>query len=126
MKQVWIVDDDEEMARAVMLMMKLIGLQARHFLNARAAAKELLDGKRPDLMVLDISMPEVTGIMMLDFIRNRPVWNDLPVIMLSSEATDVQIQEALKKGADGYATKPVSLEELEAAIQTAFKKHGKM
>jgi len=85
-----------------------------------------LDGKHPDLVILDISMPEVNGIMMLEFIRRRPEWKDLPVIMLSSEATDVQIDEAIGLGADAYVTKPVSIDELEAAMQTAFTKHGKM
>jgi DNA-binding response OmpR family regulator len=126
MKQIWIVDDDEEMARAVTLMLKLLDCSARHFLNARGAAKELLDGFRPDLLLLDINMPEVTGIMMLEFVRRRPEWNQMPIIMLSSEAADVQIEQAIGLGADAYVTKPVSLEELEGAMQTAFRKHGKM
>jgi len=110
----------------VTLMLKMLDFSARHFLNARLAAKELLDGKRPDLMILDISMPEVTGIMMLEFVRRRAVWNDLPVIMLSSEATDVQIDEAFALGADAYVTKPVSIDELEEAMASAFQKHGKI
>ena len=126
MKQIWIVDDDDEMAHAITLMLKLLDCSARHFLKAQLAAKELLDGKRPDLVILDISMPEVNGIMMLEFIRRRPEWKDLPVIMLSSEATDVHIDEAIGLGADAYVTKPVSIDELEAAMQTAFTKHGKM
>jgi DNA-binding response OmpR family regulator len=126
MKQIWIVDDDDEMAHAITLMLKLLDCSAHHFLKAQLAAKELLDGKRPDLVILDISMPEVNGIMMLEFIRRRPEWKDLPVIMLSSEATDVQIDEAIGLGADAYVTKPVSIDELEAAMQTAYKKHGKM
>jgi CheY-like chemotaxis protein len=126
MKQVWIVDDDDEMAHAVTLMLKLLDCETQHFLHARLAAKQLLDGNRPDLLVLDINMPEVTGIMMLEFVRRRPEWRELPIVMLSSEATDIQIDEALNLGADAYVTKPVSLEELEAAIQTAFKNHGKM
>ncbi len=126
MKQVWIVDDDEEMAKAVSLMLKLLDCQSRHFLNARGAAQELLAGKRPDLMILDMSMPEVTGLMMLEFVRRRPEWKNLPILMLSSEAADVQVDQAISLGADGYITKPVSLEELEAALQTAFQKHGKI
>lgn len=125
-KQVWIVDDDDEMAYAVKLMLKLLHCQAQHFRNARLAAAELLEGKQPDLLVLDISMPEVTGIMMLEFVRRRKEWQDLPIIMLSSEATDIQIDEAMNLGADAYVTKPVSIEELEEAIQTAFKNHGKI
>jgi DNA-binding response OmpR family regulator len=124
MKKIWIVDDDEEMARAVTLMLKLIGCEAHHFLNARLAGKALLEGQRPDLMILDINMPEVNGIMMLEFVRHRKEFNNLPVIMLSSEATDIQIDEALAKGADAYVTKPVSLDELEVAMKAAFQKHG--
>lgn len=125
MKKIWIVDDDQEMARAVMLMLKLLGHEARHFLNARLAAKELLDGSRPDLFLLDISMPEVTGIMMLEFIRRRSEWNDLPIIMLSSEATDIQVDEAHRLGADGYVMKPATLDELEKAMQAAWIKYAK-
>lgn len=126
MKQVWIVDDDEEMARAVGLMLKLLNCQSQHFLNARSAARQLLAGKRPDLMILDISMPEVTGMMMLEFIRRRPEWNSMPIVMLSSEAADIQIDQAMQLGADAYVTKPVSLDELEAAMQSAFQKRGKI
>ncbi|HAE59377.1 MAG TPA: hypothetical protein DCG54_07685 [Anaerolineae bacterium] len=125
MKTIWIVDDDQEMAGAIILMLKMLDLSARHFLNARLAAKELLDGNRPDLFLLDISMPEVTGIMMLEFIRRRPEWNDLPVIMLSSEATDIQVDEALNLGADGYVMKPATLDELETAMQSVWQKYGK-
>jgi two-component system chemotaxis sensor kinase CheA len=124
MKNIWIVDDDEEMARAVTLMLKLLNCEARHFLNARLAAKAVLDGSQPDLLILDINMPEVNGIMMLEFVRQRPEVQNLPVIMLSSEATDLQIDEAINKGADAYVTKPVTLEELEQAMKTAFRKHN--
>ena len=124
MKNIWIVDDDEEMARAVTLMLKLLDCETRHFLNARLAAKAVLDGNRPDLLILDINMPEVNGIMMLEFVRQRPEVKDLPVIMLSSEATDLQIDEAINKGADAYVTKPVTLEELEHAMNNAFRKHA--
>ncbi|PKN92278.1 MAG: hypothetical protein CVU44_14145 [Chloroflexi bacterium HGW-Chloroflexi-6] len=125
MKTIWIVDDDQEMARAVILMLKLLKFNARHFLNARLAAKELMDNKRPDLMILDISMPDVNGIMMLEFIRRRPEWNDLPVIMLSSESTDIQVDEATRLGADAYVMKPVTLDELENALLSVLKKYEK-
>jgi len=124
MKKIWIVDDDQEMAHAVTLMLKLLNCEARHFLNARFAAKAILDGDRPDMLILDINMPEVNGIMMLEFVRQRPEVKNLPVIMLSSEATDLQIDEAMNKGADAYVTKPVTLEELEQAMKTSFQRRG--
>ena len=57
MKTVWIVDDDEEMGRAVSLMLKLLDCTSKHFINARVGAQALLAGPPPDLMILDINMP---------------------------------------------------------------------
>jgi DNA-binding response OmpR family regulator len=125
MKNIWIVDDDEEMSRAVQLMLKLLNCNVTTFLNARSAAQTLLAGKHPDLMILDINMPEVTGLDMLEFVRRRKEWNDLPIIMLSTEAADVTVDKALELGADGYVSKPVTIEELEKVMNTAFQKHQK-
>lgn len=116
MHEVWIVDDDDEMSHAVKLMLRLLECEVRTFRNARSASKELLTGRRPDALLLDINMPEVTGIDMLEFIRMREELSELPVIMLSSETTDIQVDEAMDLGATGYIFKPVTIEELESAL----------
>ena len=123
MKTVWIVDDDEEMGSAVALMLKLLDCTSKHYMNARLGAQALMAGPVPDLMILDINMPEVTGLDLLEFIRRRKEWKDLPVIMLSSEAADVTVDRAMQIGADGYVMKPVTLEELERAMAQAFYKN---
>ena len=125
MKQVWIVDDDEEMSTAMSMMLKLLDCKTRSFLNARSAVQTLQTGKHPDMFVLDINMPEFSGMDLLEFLRRNPAWEDLPVVMLSSEAADVTVDEAMALGADSYVMKPVTLEELEKAIDTAFEKHQK-
>jgi len=125
MKQVWIVDDDQEMAKAMRMMLELLDCQTTSFLSARSAAQTLLTGERPDVLVLDINMPEVSGLDLLEFLRRRPEWKNLPVVMLSSEAADVTVDEAMELGADGYVMKPVTLEELDEAVKTAFQKHQK-
>lgn len=122
-KEVWIIDDDDEMAGAIGLMLKLLDYEFKHYNHPRPAAQQLLGGKSPDLMILDINMPEVTGLDMLEFLRRRPEWKHLPVIMLSSEAADVMVDKAMKLGADGYVMKPVTIEELERAMANAFYKH---
>jgi two-component system chemotaxis response regulator CheY len=106
-------------------MLKLLNCNSMTFLGARPAAQALLSGKQPDLMILDINMPEVTGLDMLEFVRRRKEWKDMPVIMLSTEAADVTVDKALALGADGYVTKPVTIEELEKVMNTAFQKHQK-
>jgi two-component system chemotaxis response regulator CheY len=123
MKQVWIVDDDDEMGRAISLMLGLLDCQTRHFLDPRPAAQALLAGGRPDMMILDINMPEVSGLDMLEFLRRRKEWKDLPIIMLSSEAADVTVDQALQMGADGYVMKPATIDELEKVMAQAFYKH---
>ena len=115
----WIVDDDDEMSNAVRLMLQLLEHKVEVYREARAAARALLAGRKPDFFILDINMPEVSGIDFLEFVRMRPELKGLPVVMLSSETTDVQVDEALRKGANAFVFKPVTLEELEAAVRKA-------
>ena len=123
MRHVWIVDDDEEMSHAIGLMLNLLDCDTTSFLTVRSAVRTLLTGKMPDLIILDINLPEVSGLDMLEFLRRRPEWKDLPVVMLSSEATDTIVDKALELGADSYVMKPVTIEELEKAMGTAFSNH---
>ena len=122
---VWIVDDDAEMLGAIGLMLRVIDCNATGFPGARKAAQALLAGERPDLMIVDINMPEVSGLDLLEFIRRRREWEQLPIVMLSTEAADVTVDRALALGADGYVTKPVTLEELERALGSARQKRQK-
>ncbi|MFN8383205.1 MAG: response regulator [Anaerolineales bacterium] len=125
MKEIWIVDDDEEMGRAISLMLNLLDCTTKHYLNSRTAAQALLAGGTPELMILDINMPEVSGLDLLEFLRRRKEWKDLPVIMLSSEAADVMVEKAIQLGADGYVMKPVTIDELEKVMSQAFYNHIK-
>lgn len=116
MRRAWIIDDDDEMSHAVRLMLELLDFEVTTYREARSAAQLLLSGKRPDLIVLDINMPEVTGMDFLEFLNMRTELKDLRVIMLSTEASDVRVDEAMKLGASGFVSKPVTIEELEAVI----------
>jgi len=123
MKHVWVVDHDEEMNRAVGLMLKLLGCEVASFYNVRAAAQTLLIARSPDLIILDINIPEVSGLDMVEFLRRRPESKNIPIVMLSSEAADTVVVKALELGADSYIRKPVTLPELEKAMTIAFDKH---
>lgn len=119
-RNAWIVDDDDEMSHAVKLMLQLLGFVVETHRDPRVAAKKLLAGKRPEVIVLDINMPGVSGIDFLEFLRMRKELNDLPVVMLSSETTDVQVDEAMGLGANAFVFKPVTIEELEQALEKAI------
>jgi DNA-binding response OmpR family regulator len=122
MRVAWIVDDDDEMSQAVSLMLKLLDFSCRIFRDARSTGRQMLQGHRPDIFILDINMPNVSGIDLLQFIRTRAGFQNVPVVMLSSETTDAQVDEAMRVGADAFVFKPVTLEELEEAIDKAMRK----
>jgi CheY-like chemotaxis protein len=125
MKTAWYVDDDQEMIQAVRLMLKLLNINTRSFLSARDAAKILQYGERPDMLILDIHMPEISGLDMLEYVRRNPNWRRIPVIILSSEASEIEIERAMDLGADAYICKPVTLDELEAALAKASENRKK-
>jgi DNA-binding NarL/FixJ family response regulator len=79
-----------------------------------------MSGDRPDAILLDINMPEVSGIDFLEFLRMRSELKGIPVVMLSSETTDIQVDEAMELGANGFVFKPVTIDELEEALKRAM------
>ena len=123
MRQVWVVDDDEEMARAIKLMLRALDCEVTSFQSARSVAQKLLTGKSPQLLIVDINMPEVSGLDLLEFLRRRREWQELPIVVLSSEAADSTVDQALQLGADAYIMKPATIEELEKAMELSIHKH---
>jgi DNA-binding response OmpR family regulator len=124
MRKVWIVDDDEEMVHAVGLMLKMLDCEVFAFSSARAAAQTLLTGKTPQVLILDINMPEVSGLDFLEFLRRRPEWKELPIVVLSSESADSTVDQALALGADAYVMKPATIDELDHALTTALQRQA--
>lgn len=121
MKTAWYVEDDGEMIAAIRLLLRLLDFETRSFLDCKRAAKALLRGEKPDIFLIDINMPIVSGLDLLKYIRSQRVLDAVPVVMLSSEFTDAVITEALALGADAYLLKPVTIEELEDKIAQAFQ-----
>ena len=110
MRNIWVVDDDEEMSHAIGLMLKLLDCDVTAFFNVRSAARSIAAGKKPDLLILDLNMPEISGLDMIEFLRRRSDSKHLPIVMLSSEAADVVVDKALALGADSYVMKPITIE----------------
>jgi DNA-binding response OmpR family regulator len=121
-KKVWIVDDDPDMRSATHLMFQLLGYDLREFSDGRDVSRALLGGEFPDLLFLDLNMPEVSGLDVLQFIRSRKTWKKMPILIMSSDAEDARVEQTMRMGADGYVFKPVSLEELESSISAAIEK----
>jgi len=121
-KVAWSVDDDKNLREALCMMLNLMGYATRAFLSAWDAAAALMVGDRPDILFLDINMPEVSGIEFLKIVRGRPNWNDIPVLIVSSESAEIQVEVVIRLGADGYVFKPVNFEELQLAVDSAISR----
>ncbi len=114
--QVMVVDDDEELTHYVAMQLG----DEYHVTtagNGREALKELLlMPARYDIVVSDVSMPEMDGITLLERIKENPHLSALPVILLSSkDAIDDRVT-GLRHGADAYLSKPFNMEELRLTI----------
>jgi DNA-binding response OmpR family regulator len=121
----WMVDDDADITQAMERMMRLLGYTLLGFSNAGKAGMAILKGERPDLILIDVNMPEVSGLELLSFIRSRVSWNNVPAIMVSAETADVAVDEALRRGADAYLFKPSTLGEVKKAVAEAIEKRQK-
>jgi DNA-binding response OmpR family regulator len=105
-KRVLIVDDDPDIQGLVEHLLKRLGVETVVAGSATEAARILRDTSVPDLMILDLMLPEVSGIEFLRQMRMKDIFSGLPVLVLSSLVEQTQIREALDAGADRYLTKP--------------------
>jgi CheY-like chemotaxis protein len=101
-----VVDDDEMNLLLVQRVLEGRGIAvevARDGMSALAALERL----RPDLVILDIMMPGISGAEVLDRIKANPALATIPVIMLTAKADDGDLIESYRSGADYYVTKPL-------------------
>ena len=105
-KRVLVIDDDPELLQLVRVLLARINAEAVTTDNATTAAALLRSGAAPDLMILDLMLPEVSGVEFLRQLRADPAYAQLPVIVLSALVDPDRIRAALDAGADRYLTKP--------------------
>jgi DNA-binding response OmpR family regulator len=115
--KILIVDDDPDMLELVAMNLEAAGFGVASLdrgVDAKSAAFHLA----PDLMVLDVMMPEVDGFGVLEALRKDPRTAHVPVVLLSAKATPEDIRHGIAAGADAYLTKPFDPDELQAKIES--------
>jgi two-component system, OmpR family, KDP operon response regulator KdpE len=118
--RILLVDDDETLRRTLG-----IGLRAAEYdvliaADGRSALQALREDK-PDLVVLDLGLPDLSGVEVLRRLRS---WSTVPVVVLSARAESGEKVQALDLGADDYVTKPFGMDELLARIRAAGRRAG--
>ena len=115
---VLLVEDDERISEPLLRVLRSEGFEVRH-VDAGGPAIESVAQARPDLVLLDLTLPDIDGLDVCRKIRsNHP---DLPIIMLTARAEEMDVIVGLNAGADDYVAKPFRLAELVARIRARLR-----
>ena len=118
MKRILVVDDEKQITRMLRASLQSSGYQVSVAGNG-LEAYELFEAERPDLIITDLAMPEMTGLELTRAVRQVAL---TPIIVLSVRDTDAMKVKALDEGADDYLTKPFSMPELLARVRAQMRR----
>jgi DNA-binding response OmpR family regulator len=113
-----VIEDDPDIRSLVVALIERAGMRTREAADGRAGVRAFFE-ERPDLVVLDIGLPELDGWQVLGRIRDL---SETPVLMLTAEGEQVQKVRGLEGGADDYVTKPFGRDELVARIHALLRR----
>jgi len=116
-----LVEDDPDQMALGQLRLTMAGYKVRSVDRAKALSRFLREEARPDLLLLDVMLPDGNGFDILGQLRARPDFATLPIVLLTVKAELANIRNGLALGADGYITKPYSKNQLAEVIGRVLK-----
>ena len=122
-KKVLIVDDEPNIVASLEFLLRQSGYEV-HVAADGAAALRQVQAVAPDLVLLDVMMPEENGYDVCQRIRAHPEWRNIRIVMLSAKGREAEMTKGLSLGADAYVTKPFSNAELVARIGELLQEGG--
>jgi len=117
MNKILVVEDDVLLLGAIETLLKLSGFDVKTSVDAESAMG-LMDSFRPDLVVCDLTLPGSSGFFLLHWIRSCPAYDRVAFIILTARTEQKIFRDAMGGGADDFLTKPVTSEDLLAAIKS--------
>lgn len=121
---VLLVDDNELSLMVGEAILEIFGLKVIVANDARKVFK-ILENTSPELILMDLQMPEITGYEALAIIKNNSEWKKIPVIALTANASDVEKKKALAHGMDDFLTKPMDLNQLRGILMKWLVTNGR-
>jgi len=115
-KRVLIADDEPNIIASLEFLMEQAGFEVRLAANGKEALA-LVASFGPDLVILDVMMPEMNGYEVCQRLKSDPATRAVKVVMLSAKGREVEVAKGLELGADAYVTKPFSTRELVAKVR---------
>ena len=115
LKTVVIVEDEPDAAEMFAEMMRVSGYRVVKIYSS-TPAMGIISVEKPDIVILDVMMPDVSGLEVLRYIRREPDLENIPVILVSAKSMPSDIKVGMDAGASRYLTKPVSFLELKKTV----------
>jgi len=122
-KRVLIVDDEPNIVAALEYLLRRSGYEV-HVASDGEAALQQVQAVAPDLVLLDVMMPEKSGYDVCQRIRAHPQWSKIRIVILSAKGREAEMSKGLSLGADAYVTKPFSNADLVACIGELLRDRG--
>ena len=120
-KWIYYVEDDTSIRELVLYALKTAEFQVMGFENAASFYKRLKD-QQPDLILLDIMLPDEDGVSILKKLKSRPDTENIPVIMMTAKSSEYDKVLGLDSGADDYITKPFGVMELISRVKAVIRR----
>ncbi|MFN8847186.1 MAG: response regulator [Bdellovibrionales bacterium] len=122
-KTILIIEDDDSMQSALIRMLEPEGYVLR---MARDASEltNLLDDSPVDLILMDIGLPWIDGFELAEMLKQHSTLKDIPLLFVSGQATDEDMEKAFDIGADGFLKKPFEVSKLRSTIKQLLEMHA--
>lgn len=121
---IWCVDDDNTIRDLEVYTLEQTGFQAKGFADGISMLKAL-ESEMPELIILDIMLPELDGVEILKKIRADQRYKNIPVIMATAKGTEMDKIGGLNSGADDYLVKPFGVMEMVARVNAVLRRMAK-
>ena len=118
---IWCVDDDNTIREIEVYTLEQTGFEARGFSDG-ISMLEALKKEVPELIILDIMMPEMDGLEVLSKLRSEAEYRNIPVIMATAKGTEIDKISGLNSGADDYLVKPFGVMEMVARVNAVLRR----
>ena len=120
-KWIYYVEDDTSIRELVLYALKTAEFQVMGFENAASFYKRMKE-QQPDLILLDIMLPDEDGVSILKKLKSRPDTENIPVIMMTAKSSEYDKVLGLDSGADDYITKPFGVMELISRVKAVMRR----
>ena len=121
MRMIWCVEDDPSIREIEVYALHSTGLEARGFADG-AEFWEALEKEQPELVILDVMLPDEDGVAILKRLRADERYRDIPVIMATARSTEFDKVQSLDLGADDYITKPFGMMEMVSRVKAVLRR----